>query len=381
MAFALVGVAGAASVGAVNTAVTPAYGQTPTAGNRLILFVSVTGSVTQAGGFGTGWVTWATSSGNSTSVSIATKIAVGGDAAPTVAADTTGVISAHLEEWSGGEATNTRDQSHTTASGTTSPITATFNAADAAAGELVAMAAADFRSAARAPNDTWTSNHGTPTLRASNNGVSSTNHYSHATLITNSNSGADTAVLTASVTTSITGLSIAAVSFKLAPTATPVSGTGAGSRVASTSTGSAAETFVGTGGGTGTTASASGSGTSLQAGATGTGAAGQAAQTSTGTGAETFPAVTGTGAGEQAAANATGGALQVFPGGGVQVPQSAYGEGMVEGGVIEIPPGQGSSLYSPRLRVISGTGGGRQRRGSARGRGMVNDDDLVVLAA
>jgi hypothetical protein len=54
---------------------------------------------------------------------------------------------------------------------------------------------------------------------------------------------------------------------------------------------------------------------------------------------------------------------------------------MVEGGVIEIPPGQGSSLYSPRLRVISGTGGGRQRRGSARGRGMVNDDDLVVLAA
>jgi hypothetical protein len=374
MAFALVGVAGAPVQGAAGAAVTPAFGQTPTAGNLLVLFVSVTGSATTP--VAPGWASAISWSGTSVAVSIKSKIATGGDTAPTINAITGGVIAAHLEEWSGGTATV--DGAPGTSTAIASPITA-VTAGESAAGTLVVMVGADLRSTARATANTWTSNHGTPVLRASNNGVSSVNHYSHATLVTASNVGGTSGIMTLSITTSITGLVVAAAAYQLAPPA--VSGTGAGSRVASTSTGSAAETFVGTGGGTGTAASASGSGTSLQAGASGTGAGTQITQTSSGTGAETFPAVTGTGAGEQAAANATGEALQVFPGGGVQVPQSAYGEGMVEGGVIEIPPGQGSSLYSPRLRVISGTGGGRQHRGSARGRGMVNDDDLVVLAA
>jgi hypothetical protein len=424
VAFALVGSVGATSVGAVNTAVTPAYGagSSRTAGNLLICYISVTG-IAAGPNIGT-WSQGVNSgtTGTSCGGNIFYKIAAGGDAAPTISAIAGGVISAHLEEWSGNAPSPVRDRNIGAAS-TTSPVTATMAGADAAAGELVAMAGADFRSVARTPADTWTSNNGTPVLRASNNGVSSVHHYSHATLVTTSNSAADTAVMTTSLTTSLTGMWVGAVSFLAVPTLTPVSGTGAGAGTASTSGGTAAETMTGTGGGTGTAASASGSGTVGAAGATGTGAGTQTTQSASGTGVEAITgsgigtqvaqsgagtatlaltgtgagsqavqtatgsgsslvAVTGTGAGTQTAQSASGDGVQVFAGGGNQVPQSAYGEGTVAGGEVEVPPGQGSSLYMPRLRLlIGGTGAGVQAPQSAHGTGMVNDDDLVVMAA
>jgi hypothetical protein len=143
------------------------------------------------------------------------RVATGSDAAPTLNAVSNGIIAVHLEEWSGGDGTPS-GQIFPPVSGTTSPLTGTLNTVDDAAGQLLVMVGADRRSAARATVNTWTSNHGTPTLRASNNGVSSADHYSHATLVTNSNSGADTATVTLSITTSITGLIVAAASFRLA---------------------------------------------------------------------------------------------------------------------------------------------------------------------
>jgi hypothetical protein len=182
----------------------------------LILFVSSTGS-SSAPAIISGWNRSANSLGASATAQIYWTIATGGDAAPTVAAVASSIAVAHLEEWSGAATVSTNDQAGTSSGASTSPVTVTLGAADAAPAELVAMAGADKRSAARTTSDTWTSNHGTPTLRASNNGVNTTDHYSQATLITNSNSGADTAVMTLSITTSITGLAVAALSFEHAP--------------------------------------------------------------------------------------------------------------------------------------------------------------------
>lgn len=221
MAFALVGAAGTASVGASGANVTPVWGAgaNRTAGNLLVAALSVTGANTNPSA-PSGWTKDASSiGGSSVSASVYHRIATGGDAAPTFLGVTGGILAVHLEEWSGNDTTSNVRWANGNTFGTTSPVTATISLADTAVGQLVVMAGADFRSAARAPNDTWTSNHGTPTLRASNNGVSSTDHYSHATLVANSNSGADTAIMTASVTTSITGLAAAASSYLLAPAA------------------------------------------------------------------------------------------------------------------------------------------------------------------
>jgi hypothetical protein len=142
------------------------------------------------------------------------KIATGADAVPTIAAITGGTIAAQLAEFSGNHATPL--DKFGAATGTTSPITATLNAADTASGELLIIAGTDFRSVARAPNDTWTSNHGTITQAGNNNGTSTVNHYSFGyCLATTSNVGADTAIMTLSVTTSITGLVVVAATFQL----------------------------------------------------------------------------------------------------------------------------------------------------------------------
>lgn len=221
MAFALVGSVGAAVQGTAGAAVsTLAWGtsETRAAGNLLLCFCTVT-AVATLPGTPSGWSIGAQVAGTSCSATVFFKVAAGSDAAPTIAAITSGLIAAHLEEWSGNATSNPIDETGTN-TGTTSPRTATLFAADEATAALVAMAGADRRSVARTPNDTWTSNHGTPTLRASNNAVSSLDHYSHATLVTNSNSGADTAIMTLSVTTSITGLAVAAISFRLLSTQT-----------------------------------------------------------------------------------------------------------------------------------------------------------------
>jgi hypothetical protein len=126
--------------------------------------------------------------------------------------------SAQLAEFTGGATSSPLDKSGT-ATGTSSPLTATFGAADTASGELLLISSGDFRSAARTPNDILTSNHATITQAGNNNGVSNASHYSFGyALATTSNSGANTAVLTPSVTTSITGLAVVAATFKLGAT-------------------------------------------------------------------------------------------------------------------------------------------------------------------
>jgi hypothetical protein len=217
MAYALVGTIGAATQGAASTSVTPAWGtsENRTAGNLLICFCSVT----QISTFATppsGWSQVQGGAGTLVSTTIFYKIAAGADAAPTIPLIGAGVISAQLAEFSGNSATPLDKTGSATA--TSSPITATFGSADTASGELIVMAGGDTRSLARSPNDTWTSNHATVTQAGSNNGVSSTDHYSFGyALATTSNAGANTAVMTCSVTTSLTGLSIATATFLLPP--------------------------------------------------------------------------------------------------------------------------------------------------------------------
>jgi hypothetical protein len=214
---ALVGSLGAASVGAVGAAVTPAYGQATTAGNLLVLFVSVTSVATLPAAI-SGWTIAKQQAGTSCSASIYYKQAAGSDTAPTVAAITSGYIVAHLGEFSGVVTSSQVDQTGG-ANGTSSPTTATQAGTDSVAGDLLIMVGGDLRSVARASNDTWTSNRGTVTLGQSNNGSSNLRHYSTGYILNcSTNSNADTAIQTLSITSSITGLVVASTSFKaLAP--------------------------------------------------------------------------------------------------------------------------------------------------------------------
>lgn len=210
--YALVGL-GTASQGASGAAVTPAWGAgSQTAGNLLICFIGVTGAASYPS-VPSGWTQ--TSGGTSTTIAatIFWKIAAGSDAAPTLSAVTSGVISAQLAEFSGNSATPSDRFGNL--SGAASPVTATLNAADTATGELLIVVGADFRSAARTPTDTLTSNNATITQAGNNNGVSSANHYSFGyCLATTSNAVADTAVLTSSVGTSLTRLEVCAQTFR-----------------------------------------------------------------------------------------------------------------------------------------------------------------------
>lgn len=221
MAYTLVGTIGVASQGTAGNAVTPAWGtsETRAAGNLLICFCAVTGTVT----FPTTPSDWIVGRGvggtTACSASFFYRIATGSDTAPTIAGITSGVIAAQLAEFSGHSPLST----DTTGAqgGTSSPVTATFVGTDAQSGELMIIAGADARSAARSPNDTWTSNHITTVTQAgNNNGTSSANHYSFGYGTTNSNAAAHTAIMTCSVTTSISGLAVAAATFPLTSTLT-----------------------------------------------------------------------------------------------------------------------------------------------------------------
>src|SRR4029077_10683441 len=212
--YALVGTIGVASQGASGAAVTPAWGtgESRTAGHLLICFVGVTGSAIMSA-TPSGWSLGAGGTSTTIATQIFYKIAAGADTAPTLSAVTSGVISAQLAEFSGNSATPFDKFGNT--SSAASPITATLNAADTATGELLIIVGADFRSAARTPTDTLTSNNATITQAGNNNGVSSVNHYSFGyCLATTSNAVADTAVMTCSVTTSITRLHVCAQTFK-----------------------------------------------------------------------------------------------------------------------------------------------------------------------
>lgn len=217
MAFALVGTIGTAVTGAVGASVSPGWGtnENRTADNLLILTVSAPGG---AGTLSTpsGWSVAKQQAGTTCGSHIFYKIAAGSDAAPTTGTVSGATLTAQLSEWSGGRASSPLDTYQGGASATSSPVTATFGGVDATAGELLIMCGADFRSVARSSNDTWTSNRGTVTAAANNNGTSSRYHQSSGYITsTSSNSNADTAIMTLSITTSITGLTVAAATFEL----------------------------------------------------------------------------------------------------------------------------------------------------------------------
>jgi hypothetical protein len=221
MAYALVGTIGTASQGAASAAVTPAFGtgESRVLGNLLICFVAISGVATLPT-TPSGWSIGKQQAGTSCSATIYYRLAAGADTAPTIAAITSGVIAAQLAEFSGNLAASPLDQTGS-ASGTGSPLTGTFAAVDALSGELIVMTGADLRSIARASNDTWTSNNATITAAGNNNGATSTNHYSNGYGVTTAKASADTAVMTLSTTNNITGLVLAAASFKVIPPAGP----------------------------------------------------------------------------------------------------------------------------------------------------------------
>ena len=222
-AIALVGSRGAAVQAASGVALTTwAYGQTPTAGNTLVATVTVTGSATLPT-TPSGWSIGKQVAGTSTSATVYYKVAAGSDGVPTIAAITSGLIAGQLSEYSG---VGLIDQSGS-ATSTSSPVTATAGGANAATGELLICAGADCRSTARASNDTWTSNDGTVTLAGSNNGTSSVNHYSFGAIVGTTATTAQTSVMTLSITTSITGLAVVNVSFKLGATTWAIAAAGA----------------------------------------------------------------------------------------------------------------------------------------------------------
>lgn len=226
MAYTLVGVAGTPNVAPAGNSISPVGGQNATAGNLMVCLVVGTGTATlPAAPVNTSAGVWNIGiriAGTSCSASIFWVVAVDNtDAAPTVQAIASTVLSGQTIEFAGNPASSANDKTGT-GTGTTSPVTATFGSASTTSGELWVAAGADFRSTARLPNDTWTSNHGSPTLAGSNNGISSVNHYSFAYLLsTTSNSGADTAVMTISTTTSLTGAAVAAMTFLLPGAASP----------------------------------------------------------------------------------------------------------------------------------------------------------------
>ena len=196
MAFALVGSLGAVTQGASSAAVTPAYGQTPTANNLLICWVGVAGGTSP--GTPSGWtlaLLGHTGSGSG-SAALFYKIAAGGDAAPTVPAVSGGVIAAQLGEFSGGAVPAVEDRGASASAITSTPTTMTAAGADAAAGELIAYAVSMFYSAGATKTNTMALNNGATAHDVNNNATSTTNHYLFGYGITTTNAAADVATLT-----------------------------------------------------------------------------------------------------------------------------------------------------------------------------------------
>lgn len=211
-AYALVGSQGTVNETAQAAANTPAYGQSPTATNLLILWVAGAGATTQPG-TPAGWSLGLYRATGTSSTTIFYKIAAGGDAAPTVAGLASVFLTCRLGEFGCGATAGPLDTSGG-ANGLTSPQTATHGAADARSGELQIICATGIYSVgATEASFNVTSNHAT-VVETDDKSTSQVHHYSFAYGITTSNSGADTATLTYTAT-NITGAGLISISFKL----------------------------------------------------------------------------------------------------------------------------------------------------------------------
>jgi hypothetical protein len=192
MAPGLVGSIGTVSVGASGANVTPAYGanEDRTTGNLLICSVACTGSATIPS-TPTGWTSAASKAGTNVSAIIFYKIATGADAAPTISGVTNAVLSVQLAEYSGASV-GAKDR-YGSASGTTSPLTATANGRDINKGELLIGVGAMRLAFGDGMAISATSNNASLT-QVNNGGVGTAHHYDFARGITTSNAAADTYV-------------------------------------------------------------------------------------------------------------------------------------------------------------------------------------------
>jgi hypothetical protein len=217
MGYALVGSAGAVTTFTSGTG-TPAYGQTTTANNLLILLASQTGTDAQMSN-PSGW-SLAESSGAggqaSGSAYIWYKIAAGSDAQPSLTFPTGGTsVSCLLAEFSGNATSSPVDQIGAgSATGTSN--TPTGASADAKAAELVIGAYDAFYSTTASRTLTAAINNGaTATNLANNSAASAASFYNFTYGITTGNSVADIVTFTNSTATKLTSSGGVMTSFKL----------------------------------------------------------------------------------------------------------------------------------------------------------------------
>lgn len=190
--YALVGskgaVASSASGGSLSTLAWGA-GENRTQNNLLICVVNGYGIATAPGAI-TGWTKIAGASASVTST-LYYKIAAGGDAAPTVPAVASTVLTGQLMEFSGNVVVSVQYESAGAAS-LTSPAVATAGSADVSVGCLIVVLAATLY----ASNHTHTAgahtlNNGATASSTNNNASNVVNHYDFAHGITTGNGSAD----------------------------------------------------------------------------------------------------------------------------------------------------------------------------------------------
>jgi hypothetical protein len=201
MAPALVGTAGAVSLGSTDVAVTPSWGsgENRTAGNILICLCVGIGANTYTT-VPTGWT--AAGGGALTTSSFVSfllvRTATGGDSAPTFPAVSSIAWAAQVMEWTGIRAA-WDNFSTGYVSGTSSPQYGNTSADDTAPGELYVVAGAALYSTASTKTTSHSLNNGTLTTQ-SNDGTSTTTHYNFGYGVTTSNSTADQDTFTVTTT-------------------------------------------------------------------------------------------------------------------------------------------------------------------------------------
>lgn len=229
MTWSLVGSLGTATQGSSGASITPGFGQTTTAGNLLVCWVtgiSTTAADDTIPAAPSGWSTAVSqaAAGRCQAV-IFYKVAVGSDSAPVIAAQTGELLAGQCGEfnWSVAGLVGTPDKVGGNSGTTTSPIVATASGADTQSGDLVLAAGGVEYSTAATKTLTHTLNNGaTATAAGNNNGTSTREHYAFAYGITTGNSGADTSSL-ALTTTNAADSVVVVASFQAIVTSVNVS--------------------------------------------------------------------------------------------------------------------------------------------------------------
>ena len=189
MAPALVGVKGASTTGATSGAITCPYGQSPTAGNLLILTLTDKGGTTLPTVSGA----WASvvSSAQGGTANIFALVASGGDAAPTVSAVTGQTWTGQCTEWSGCAASSAGDQNGSAHGASGTSLTPVCGAPDATPGELVIWAFRFILGSSGTTTITNTLNNGaSANVLDDNASTNATEHHSFGYGITTGNSSA-----------------------------------------------------------------------------------------------------------------------------------------------------------------------------------------------